>query len=109
MEIIKWFLIASLFLTACADDKSQFRQSVLSGYEGRCKQVLATKDYLDSEIRSECSCEVAVINADFSTFELIAIDAKKATGVDPIPEESIAELRRKLQTCKARSPENAAS
>jgi len=97
------FIVALLLISmnsVAAEDS--FKSSTLRGYEKRCKEALTSKGYLEVVVEKECSCEVAVIDRNFSTFNLIVMGAKSAAGKDMISREKMEEIKKKMQMCRKR-------
>ena len=95
----KLLLLLSLS-TGCFANDSSFRQSVLSGYSERCQEVMSQTETNIEKVKSVCSCEVNVIDSDFSTFSFLIFGVNKSLGIQPMPEEKTIALKNKLKKCK---------
>ena len=47
-----------------------------------------------------CACEVTVIDANFSTFSIVAMGVKQIAGAEPISEQKFKDIKMKLKQCK---------
>lgn len=95
-------VIIYLISTVVTAENNSFKESTLNDYNNRCNEVLQKKGYSDSIRTKECDCEVNVINNNFTTFNLMIMGAKKLAGKEVLKKESIAEIKEKLNRCKAK-------
>lgn len=100
--MVKYLVVVTLSVvsTVSMAQGDSFKAQTLKDYRGRCQEVLTEKGYSPHRIEKVCDCEVNVVDEDFSTFSLIFMAAKAATGEDMKSDSRVFELKEKIEACR---------